>query len=354
MDKLRAAVVGLRMGWGHVDSYVNLPEFELAAVCDLDAGLAADVSAKSGGVPTYTDYKRMLEEVRPDVVAVATPNNLHCEMTVLAAEMGAKGIYCEKPMAVCMREARKMRDACAAKGAKLVIGHQRRVSKPYMTMKKAIDDGMVGDVYLVRGLCSGDFLSDGTHTVDSLMYLNDDSDVEWVLGQVYRGPLATEEERAKSPYAYIGRRYGHNTERGAISSFQLANGVRCETVTGDQMKMPERWYQDIEVFGSAGRLWRNNDQSDPPVKVNVNGKWEALPLIEGERDDHGLYRAHMLHAESIHSGADHPMSVDRALKGFEVTMSIYESARLNARIVPPLRQDEFPLDLMMAEKGQDW
>lgn len=354
MKELTAVVVGLNMGKGHASAYAKLPEYNLAAVCDLNEELAKKAAADFGNINYYTNYTEMLEKVNPDVVCVATPTKLHCEMTVQAIERGAKGVYCEKPIAINMREAKIMQAAAEKKGVALAIGHQRRVSSPYMTMKKAIKDGLIGEVYLMRGICAGDFLSDGTHTIDSLMYLNDDCAVQWVLGQIYMGAFATEEEQKANKYAYVGKRFGHNVERGAISSFQLENGVRCETLSGSHMLMPGRWYQDIEVFGSAGRLWRNNDQSNPPVKINTaksNGEWVELPLIDSTETDYGLGNAHRLFADMVQNGAKHPMSMANAMKGFEIVMAIYESARLNARIELPLLQDEFPLDLMINERG---
>jgi predicted dehydrogenase len=294
----------------------------------------------------------MLDEVKPDIVNISTPNELHCIMTIEAAKRGAKGIYCEKPIAVNYGDARAMSDACAAKGIPLCIGHQRRMSAPYVTMRDAIVNGAIGEVYLMRGICAGDFLSDGTHTVDSLMFLNGDSEAEWVLGQIYRGPFASEEEQKANKYAYNGRRFGHSTERGAISSIMFKNGVRAETITGDQMLMKNRWYQDIEIFGSKGRLWRNNDQSDPPVMINTTGEWVGLPFTTEDDNNYGLVCAHRLFAETVGSGASHPMSMEIAMRGFEIVMGVYESARLNARIQFPLAQDAFPLDLMLNERGE--
>ena len=352
--ELTAAVVGLNMGRGHISAYHKLPEYKLAAVCDINEELAKKVSSEYDHVSYYTDYIEMLEKVKPDVVCVATPNNLHCEMTIQAIDHGAKGVYCEKPIAVNMREAKMMQNAAMKKNIPLVIGHQRRVSEPYITMRNAIKDGLIGEVYLMRGICAGDFLSDGTHTIDSLLYLNGDCDVQWVLGQIYRGPFASEEEQKANRYAYVGKRFGHNVERGAISSFQLSNGVRCETISGDQLLMPGRWYQDIEIFGSSGRLWRNNDQSNPPVRINTKGEWVELPLIDKIDGDSGLIHGHRLFADTVlnGNGTNHPMSMENAMRGFEVVMAIYESARLNARIEPPLLQEEFPLDLMMKERGE--
>lgn len=45
---------------------------------------------------------------------------------------------------------------------------------------------------------------------------------------------------------------------------------------------------------------------------------------------------------------DHPLSAEKALRGFEVVMAVYESARLHKRIRLPLEQEKFPLELMMA------
>ena len=108
----------------------------------------------------------------------------------------------------------------------------------------------------------------------------------------------------------------------------------------------------MKYFGSKGRLWRNNDQSEPPVKINTGGEWVELPLICNADDDpYGLVNAHKLFADTVLNGSEHPMSMEKAMRGFEVVMSIYESARLNARIELPLLQEEFPLDLMLKERS---
>jgi len=352
MKKLSAAVVGLNMGRAHIAAYRKLPEYELTALCDLNMELAKEISGENGNVPVYSNYSQMLAEAKPDVVCVATPTDLHCGMTVEAVNAGVKGVYCEKPAAVNMREARAMEKAANDKAVPLAIGHQRRVSAPYAAMRKAILDGLIGDVYLMRGMCAGDMLSDGTHTIDSLLFLNGDCDVAWLLGQIYRGSKASAEAKQKNRYAYVGTRFGHNIERGSIACFQLDNGVRCEVYCGDQLLMPGRVYQDIEIFGSAGRIWRNNDSASPPLRINTTGKWEELPVeIPEGGDDSGIMRAHRLFAATVLEGAPHPMSMANAMRGFEAVTAVFESARTNSRIVPPLLQEEYPLDIMLRERG---
>ncbi len=86
---LRGVVVGLRVGRSHAMAMTRLDEFELAAVCDLDRAAAESLVERTGEVPIYDDYARMLAEQRPEVVAVCTPTALHYEQTIAAIEAGA-------------------------------------------------------------------------------------------------------------------------------------------------------------------------------------------------------------------------------------------------------------------------
>lgn len=344
-QKLRAAVVGCRMGKAHASAYAVLDEYELCALCDLSQDTLMRVGKETGCTWLFNDYDMMLRQAKPDVVCIATPNNLHEKMTLEAVHAGAKGIYCEKPIAISMGSALRMQKACEGAGVSLVIGHQRRMSSPYLKMRELISGGAIGKATLIRGSCAGDFLSDGTHLIDSMMFLNEDRAVRWVLGQVYRGRKATPEELARNRFQYCGTRYGHNVEEGAISVFEFENGVRAETQTGT-VWIPARGYQDIEVFGTGGRLLRAGDGASPAVLMDNGNGWKP---VEIENDQDGLLTAHKEFANSIHTGKVHPMGIGNAIKGFEVVMAIYESARLHAKLEIPLKQMDFPLDVMLNE-----
>ena len=75
--KLRAAVVGLRMGAFHAAAYAALEEYELAALCDLSRPLLQQTADETGCHSLYTSYEQMLTEAKPDVVCITTPNSLH-------------------------------------------------------------------------------------------------------------------------------------------------------------------------------------------------------------------------------------------------------------------------------------
>jgi predicted dehydrogenase len=356
--KFRAAVLGCRMGRAHAHSIASCEEYELVAVCDIKRDLA-EACAKDNGIDgVYADYATMLAEVKPDVVAVATPTNLHKGHTLQALEAGAKGICCEKPMAVCLADAREMVEECESAGVPLIINHQRRLGAEMVYARQLIQEGVLGDIRLIRGECAGDILSDGTHLVDSIMWLTGDVEAEWVMGQIHRES--------------DGFRYGHNKEDGAMAIIRLKNGFRAEIFCGD-LRTDHLAYQDYQVIGSKGILWRCGDQAEinlficdargngwepvlksgtykpDPENVSEYGMWNPVDIPIPRINP--IAESYRLMAATIREGDPHPLSGDNALIGFEILMAIFESARLRKRIKLPLDQDQYPLDIMI-EKGE--
>ena len=84
----------------------ELEDYQLVALCDLNEELAKTTAEKFPGAKAYTDMTAMLKAEKPDVVAIATPNDSHAKLTIQVAEFGVKGICCEKPMSVSLGEAK--------------------------------------------------------------------------------------------------------------------------------------------------------------------------------------------------------------------------------------------------------
>ena len=344
---LTSVVVGCRMGAAHARAMHGLTEYKVAGVCDLVEERAQKLAEVCGWTEIHTDLRTMLHELKPDVVTIATPTSLHAELVLVAAEFGPKGIYCEKPMATCLKDAERMVEVCRSEGIALAINHQRRMGPPLRAMRRLVKEGAIGEVTLVRGNCAGDILSDGTHTVDSILHLSGDRDVEWVLGQITRAEPDEGEARSSGYHPSGGWRYGHMVEDGAMASFQFSGGPRAEILTG-LLKMPDRKYQDIEVFGTAGRLWHPGDSSETPLLIQTDGNagWREISLdAEVKTDPDAISAAYGAFARTVLEGTSHPLCGDHALRGFEVLMAIFESARLRSRIVLPLDQKKFPLEL---------
>ncbi len=366
---LRAVLAGCGgMGKNQAAILQKAPAYDLQGVCDIDPQRAQTV-AQAAGTKPFDDFQQMLEKVKPDVAAICTANDTHASLTIQAARAGVRAVYCEKPMATNLADARRMVHACDENDVVLVVNHQRRIGPDLAAARKLIRQGSLGPVEVVRANSAGDVLSDATHAIDSIQFLFGDPDFDWVMGQVHRDLQAQEQSKPgrKDP---PGMRYGHVVETGAIASWQMKNGPRVELFSGD-MRLEHRIYQDYEIFGQLGRLWRPGDKPPNlfitdrrggPLQADAHG-YPSKPV---ETDDSqglwrqvatpahapgGIPRGYDLLAEVLEDGGEHPMSGRIALKNFEILIGIYESARLRKRLAPPIDQDRFPLELMV-EAGQ--
>lgn len=151
MAKLRVGVVGL----GFIGTQKHLPglaqhadKAEIVGFCDFEIGRAEAARDVYGSEDSYvtTDYRDLLADESLDVIHVCTWNVSHCEITCAALEAG-KHVLCEKPMAITGAEARQMVAAAKASGKKLSIGYQYRFRKESQFLRKAVDEGRLGEIY---------------------------------------------------------------------------------------------------------------------------------------------------------------------------------------------------------------
>ncbi|MEX2605863.1 MAG: Gfo/Idh/MocA family oxidoreductase, partial [Kiritimatiellia bacterium] len=118
MEKLRCAVIGLGMGQYHVKGYAANPRAELVGIVDLDETRLSAVLETVPETQTFTDYKRMFKECKPQVVSVALPNFLHEPVSVDCMEAGAD-VMCEKPMSTNLESALRMEHAAVRTGRRI-------------------------------------------------------------------------------------------------------------------------------------------------------------------------------------------------------------------------------------------
>ncbi len=359
---LRTVLLGCGgMGTSQARRAAAIDGLDLIAVGDINRE-SADRLGNEFGIRSYDDPSLLLRETEPEIVLITSHNVSHAPLTLAAAACpSVRAIHCEKPMATNFGDAKAMVEACEAKGILLIINHQRRLLPDLVEARRIIESGEIGEVRQMRGHCQGDFLSDGTHAVDSLLWLNGDVDINWVSGGITLNPEPSAKNDGKeSP----GFRYGHIVEAGAMGQVHASNNVRLEFVTGCLVP-PNRVYQDYEIIGSKGRLWRTGDKvpnlyiSDlkagdhapgmdswmyKPVPAEAAALWRQVELSDPGGDGISLSFEKMVH--SLETGAPHPMNGRVALRGFEIVMALYESARLRQRINLPLNQDRFPLELI--------
>jgi len=138
------AVIGLNHGWKFVDSLSLRPDYvggELVALCSKQSEKKDHPNCPD--VPLYHDYIRMLEELRPDGIVAAVPNDMHLEVTREAAKRGV-AVLLEKPVAGTMDDAREIIRIVNDTKIPFQIGHHRRSSMLMKQAKEIIESGRLG------------------------------------------------------------------------------------------------------------------------------------------------------------------------------------------------------------------
>ena len=125
----------------YAEAMADRSDVELVAAADRDVSRLNTFTERYGAESVYTDAMAMLEEVKPDLVAVATNIRGRADLTVAAVENGAKGIVTEKPMANTLDEADRMVGACAEAGVPLSCGAISTTHPSFATAKELMNVG---------------------------------------------------------------------------------------------------------------------------------------------------------------------------------------------------------------------
>jgi len=145
----RIAVVGLGY-WGPnlVRNLHELPDAELAAVCDMRQDALDAIGRRYPAVPTTTSFDEIVCDPSIDAVALATPVSTHYPLAVAALEAG-KHVFIEKPLAASSEEARDLIEIAEGRELVLMPGHTFLYSPPVNTIRDLIASGDIGEIYFI-------------------------------------------------------------------------------------------------------------------------------------------------------------------------------------------------------------
>jgi 1,5-anhydro-D-fructose reductase (1,5-anhydro-D-mannitol-forming) len=121
----------------------------LVAVLSRERQRGEEFARKHGAARVFTDYRELLADGAVDVVYVASPNGLHAEQVIAAAAAG-KHVFCDKPLATSVQDARRAVDACRSAGVKLGINFQTRHHQFVTVVRQALAEGRIGDVLIAE------------------------------------------------------------------------------------------------------------------------------------------------------------------------------------------------------------
>ena len=149
MKRLKAAVIGSGfIGSAHVEALKRVHGVDVVALVDISD---AERKAREADVPQgFSDYREMIEEVKPDCIHICTPNNTHKEIAIYALEHGIN-VICEKPMARNTEEAEEMVRAAEKSGCINAVNLHNRFYPANHQLRNMILDGKLGKVYGIHG-----------------------------------------------------------------------------------------------------------------------------------------------------------------------------------------------------------
>jgi len=285
-NKVRVAVLG--MGWWSdvlADGILRGNDLEIAACFTRSADKRAAFADKYNCHAAAT-YEEILGDSSIAAIINTTPNNVHLETTILAAEAG-KHVFLDKPIANTVREGMEIAEVCKKAGVILSLGYQRRRQGHFRWIKKQIDDGNFGKLvqaeanisrdrlgkfdltswrYQAAGMPGGVMLQIGIHYVDVLEYLM--GNVVRVMGRSNQLVLPGDNPDIANLIL--------EHENGAISnltaSYASASEYYMMNIYGKEMSA----YYDL--FGGLRYLKRHEDKSHP-VEV------EKVDDIRAELDE---------------------------------------------------------------------
>ncbi len=364
-EKVRVAVIGHtgRGGFGHgLDTmWLEIPDVELVGVADADpAGLSAAV-AKLRLKQGHADYRRMLAETKPDIVAIC-PRHIdqHRDMTLAAVEHGAKGIYIEKPFCRTPAEADEMVRACEALNVRMAVAHRNRWHPALLMMRKLIGDGAIGRVVEIRGRGKEDNRGGpldlwvlGSHALNLAVSFTGPARScmatillkgrpvtreDIVDGAEGVGPLAGDELHAR-----------YETESGIPVFFDSIKGAgQASSGFGLQIHGTKGIFDirvDMEPLahassGSAYPLAKEERKWTPISSAGI-GVPEPIPNLGRRVSSHFIPGVDLIAA--VRDGGETMCSAREGAATIEMIMAAFESHRQGARVNLPLKNRGNPL-----------
>lgn len=258
MKKVRFGIIGA----GGIADRRTLPgmmlakNVEVTAVMEVNAELAEKLRAKYSAKYAYTDAEELVKNPEVDAVYIASPVVFHCKQAMLAADYG-KHILIEKPISMDIEEGEKLLEYCENKGVKVAAGFMMRFGAHVMNMKKAVEEGKIGQIVsgysqftlwlpqdagnwrLVKAKSGGGSLMDmGVHCIDLIEYITGSRIVE--VG-AFNDTVV----------------FDYDVEDSSTVILKLDNGAQCVVQTN--FNIPDevaKWR--LEFFGTKGRLMGSN------------------------------------------------------------------------------------------------
>jgi predicted dehydrogenase len=148
------------LAWRNVRAVAgDVPAARLLQLADTPLEKAQQMAAQFGFERATDNWRDLLSDPAVDVISVTAPNGLHREMALAALQAG-KHVWCEKPMALTMEDARAMEAAARASGRKTQLGYNYLANPAISHAARLLAEGAIGRLVHIRGWVDEDYQAD--------------------------------------------------------------------------------------------------------------------------------------------------------------------------------------------------
>ena len=349
--KLGIGVIGAG-GIAHYAHFPNLaknPRVNLVAVADVDSS-RAKAAAEQYGIPhQYADYEEVIANPEVEAIIVTSWPTAHAGPVIAAAQAG-KHILCEKPIATTLEDADAMVAAAEQAGVKFTMGYQPRFGNVWPTVKRLIDEGLIGRPMLLNTIGAGPsshgakwflqkqfagggiFMDWGIYTAFSLNYWMGPVERVYATSKIFRDEVLVRGELVTGIDVEDTIAATLTFKNGAIGNWSSAWAVKARhgttVIDGDGGSILMRSGQDgIGVYTTQLddpdylMGWRQLPVSDPTV-VDMHYR-KIAHLVDSVLDDTPL----------VLTGAD-------GRDALELVLATYKSAETGEAVNLPLPRGE--------------
>lgn len=257
---MKYALIGCgRISTNHIKAALN-NELEIAAVCDIEethmeALLEKHGLEKDDSIRRYQDYQKMLEEVKPELVSIATESGSHARIALYCIHAGIHVII-EKPMAMSIKDAEAIICQAKEKNVKVSVCHQNRFNIAVQEMRRALEQGRFGKIshgsihvrwnrnqeYYTQASWRGTWAEDGGTLMNQCIHGIDL--LRWMMG-----------DKVEEVYG-VTRQQFHDylqAEDVGMAVVKFANGA-VATIEGTTNVYPQNLEETLYLFGEKGTV----------------------------------------------------------------------------------------------------
>lgn len=316
------------MGRTHALAYKKITNAEVVGVYDIDS-TKADVIAKELNTNKVGSFQELID-LGIDILDVCLPTFLHAEFSIAAMNKGIH-VFCEKPIALNLLDAKKMIDTATKNQVKLTIGHVLRFFPQYINAIDSIKNGAIGNPKLIRTARNqafptwswenwyNDYDKSGGPILDLIIH-----DIDWIthnFGKVDRVFSQTVKERMSV-----------DMQDHVQCLLKLKNGGIAYLEGSWALPMGSPFRMAYEVVGTSGQIeYDSTVHSSIKLQTN-NGAYQEYNTYPFSDDEEPYFLELQSFVNAVRLNKDTSVPPTEAMYSLEVALACFESSKNNRAI----------------------